>query len=617
MIRRNFLLVALVVCSLSTARADQPWVEVTSPHFSVFSDGGEKRAREVIQRFEQMRIAFGVMFAKLSVNTAPLQIIAFRNNKELRQYSPLYNGKPIELAGFFLGNGGQGGSGANNDRQYIALDLSGEDNWDTVFHEYAHLLINSNFPPTPVWFDEGFAEYCSSLKVDKHEIDMGLPKPGLMMLLGQSRWLKIEDLFSVRHDSQIYNRDDRRSVFYAQSWATVHFLMAKKMLKQLSDYVRLTQNEHVPVPEAIRRSFGMEPDALGKLIENYLRTGTMHFITKTPPGSDALTFNTRSLNDVEVKSVMADLDYHSRDYRSRGLTELQEVLNSQPDDAIANRDLGFDAMQKAEWSKAGEYFKRAAAHDAKDPRVHYFLARMMSSKTGASKDDATEAITKELNIAIALDPTYADAYNLLGITLSFAGKSDEGIAALVKAVTLSPRNPWYSANLANAYLRAKDFDHAIPFLKELQKSGEPGIASMAAQLLQQTESRQAILSGKNMRSSSTETSPQTVEVNLDNDADKAEQPAKTDAPAQTIVLKSEPVLFMKGILNSVDCSVVPAATLTISSAGKKWKLLAPESKKLVVIGADSLSCSWTNRKVAVNYRKTGDDQGNIVSLELE
>ncbi len=83
------------------------------------------------------------------------------------------------------------------------------------------------------------------------------------------------------------------------------------------------------------------------------------------------------------------------------------------------------------------------------------------------------------------------------------------------------------------------------------------------------------------------------------------------------MLKSEPVLFMKGILNSVDCSVVPAATLTISSAGKKWKLLAPESKKLVVIGADSLSCSWTNRKVAVNYRKTGDDQGNIVSLELE
>ena len=121
---------------------------------------------------------------------------------------------------------------SNEERQYIALDLSQEDSWGTVFHEYAHLLINSNFPPSPVWFDEGFAEYCSSLKVDKKEIDIGLVKPELPELLSQSRWLKIIDLFSVSHDSQIYNRDDRRSVFYAQSWLTVHFFMTKNMMKQ-------------------------------------------------------------------------------------------------------------------------------------------------------------------------------------------------------------------------------------------------------------------------------------------------------------------------------------------------------------------------------------------------
>ena len=51
--------------------------------------------------------------------------------------------------------------------------------------------------------------------------------------------------------------------------------------------------------------------------------------------------------------------------------------------------------------------------------------------------------------------------------------------------------------------------------------------------------------------------------------------------------------------------------------GKKWKLLAPQAKKLIVIGADGLSCSWTNRKVSVNYRRSGEDQGSLVSLELE
>src|SRR5215467_15267035 len=121
----KFLLATILCAGLSVARADQQWVEVTSPHFTVATDGGEKRARDVALRFEQMRMAFGVLFKKVSVNTAPLEIIAFRNSKELRQFSPLYGGKPVELAGFFLGDGGRVRPGSIPERQYIALDLSG------------------------------------------------------------------------------------------------------------------------------------------------------------------------------------------------------------------------------------------------------------------------------------------------------------------------------------------------------------------------------------------------------------------------------------------------------------------------------------------------------------
>jgi hypothetical protein len=85
----------------------------------------------------------------------------------------------------------------------------------------------------------------------------------------------------------------------------------------------------------------------------------------------------------------------------------------------------------------------------------------------------------------------------------------------------------------------------------------------------------------------------------------------------TLPPSNDPVLFMKGVLVSVDCSADPAATLTISSGGKQWKMLAAESKKLILIGADEFSCSWKNRKVSVNYRKKGPDQGSLVSLEFE
>lgn len=616
MIWRTFLLVTVFVCCLA-AQADQQWVEVDSSHFSVATDGGEKRAREVAQRFEQMRMAFGVIFKKVSVNTAPLQIIAFRNGKELRQFAPLYGGKPIELAGFFLGNGGRGGPGANEERQYIALDLSQEDSWGTVFHEYAHLLINSNFPPSPVWFDEGFAEYCSSLKVDKKEIDIGLVKPELPELLSQSRWLKIVDLFSVSHDSQIYNRDDRRSVFYAQSWLTVHFLMTKNMLKQTAVYIHMTEDQHVAVPEAIRRSFGMEPEALGKMIENYFRGGATHFTAPMPPGLPAVQFTSRPLNDLEIKSVLADLDYHSRDYRARGITEFQEILAKQPENVVANRELGYEAMQKNDWDKAGEHFRRAAAQDVKDPQVHYLLALTMSRKGMSSKRENLDDIRKELTAAIALEPNYADAYNLLGMTLSFAGEKQEAINALQKAIALSPRNPWYTGNLASAYLQAQDFDHAIPLLQELRTSSEPGIASMAAQQLQQAEAYRSTVNARGEQSGVRETAVQAVEPNDVPEAGNSTGSTQGGTEIRILPASNDPVLFMKGVLVSVDCSAEPSATLTISSGGKRWKMLAPQSKNLILIGADEFSCSWTNRKVSANYRKTGTDQGNLVSLEFE
>lgn len=615
MVRRVFLLITVFVCSLA-AQADQQWVEVDSSHFSVATDGGEKRAREVAQRFEQMRMAFGVIFKKVSVNTAPLQIIAFRNGKELRQFSPLYGGKPIELAGFFLGNGGRGGPGASEERQYIALDLSQEDSWGTVFHEYAHLLINSNFPPSPVWFDEGFAEYCSSLKVDKKEIAIGLVKPELPELLSQNRWLKIVDLFSVSHDSQIYNRDDRRSVFYAQSWLTVHFLMTKNMLKQAAAYIHMTEDQHVPVPEAIRRSFGMEPEALEKAIEGYFRGGTMYFHAPTPPGADAVQFNSHPLSDLEIKSVLADLDYHSRDYRARGITEFQEILAKQPENVVANRGLGYEAMQKNDWDKAGEHFKRAAAQDVKDPQVHYLLALMMSRKGMSSGNrENLDDIKKELTAAIALEPNYADAYNLLGLTLSYAGEKQEAINALQKAIALSPRNPWYMGNLASAYLQAQDLDHAIPLLQELRTNSEPGIAAMAAQQLHELEAYRSAVNARGAQAAPMETAA--IEPNDVPEAGNSTASSQGGSEIRTLPASNDPVLFMKGVLISVDCSAEPAATLTIASGGKKWKMLAPQSKKLILIGADEFSCSWKNRKVSANYRKTGTDQGNLVSLEFE
>ena len=118
-----YLLVALGL-TVSAFGGEPEWVEVRSPHFSVVTDAGEKRGREAALRFEQMRAVFGALLVKAKVNLPiPLQIIAFRNTKEMRQFAPLYNGKPTQVAGLFQGN---------TDRCFILLDMSVEETWQSV-----------------------------------------------------------------------------------------------------------------------------------------------------------------------------------------------------------------------------------------------------------------------------------------------------------------------------------------------------------------------------------------------------------------------------------------------------------------------------------------------------
>jgi hypothetical protein len=186
--------VALIVTfrEASIVFAGEPqWVEVRSPNFSVVTDAGEKRGREVAMRFEQMRAVFGALMTKAKVNLpVPLQIVAFRSTKEIRQIAPLFNGKPTQLAGLF-----QGGS----DRSFIMLDVSVENPWTVVFHEYAHQLMNGNLQGEYApWFEEGFAVYFSSIQVDSKEARVGKIPDDDYRMLQQVGMMKVADLFRVK-----------------------------------------------------------------------------------------------------------------------------------------------------------------------------------------------------------------------------------------------------------------------------------------------------------------------------------------------------------------------------------------------------------------------------------
>jgi Flp pilus assembly protein TadD len=595
------LTASLVVtfCRAPIVLAGEPqWVEVRSPNFSVVTDAGEKRGREVAMRFEQMRAVFGALMTKANVNLPiPLQIVAFRNTKELRQFAPLFKGKPIELAGLF-----QQGS----DRSFILLDMSVENPWTVVFHEYAHQLMNGNlqgeFDP---WFQEGFAEYFSSIEVDSKEARVGKIPNIEYVILEQVGTMKIADLFRVQQNSPAYNESgDHRNSFYAESGMLMHYIYDNKLLPRVAIYFDLEENKHLPVEDAVQQAFGMSSAQFDKTLCNYVSAGHYKYYPIANPATIAPnTYTAAPLSAAAGNAVLADVHLHSRDYQEQSLAEFQNILKSDPNNAAACRGLGYGYLQKQDFTQAGEYFKRASQLDSKDPRVHYYNAMLLARAGGFGRGSDTSAMIPELETSISLDPNFADSYALLAFAQSTAGDPAKALVTMRKAIAISPRNESYYVNLAGIYLANRDTDHAIAILQSLQTSANPQLAPQVNAMLAQAQQFKAVMQAQ---------AENPVPVLLSHTP-----PAEGSGTHSTAKAPSGPVKFISGTLSHVDCSQSSLASFTLSPGAKTWKMNVPDRNHLVLIGADTFSCDWKKQKAAVNYRETSEGEGSVVSLEIQ
>jgi hypothetical protein len=227
--------------SASAARTPKAkWIRVSSAHFSVLTDAGDEKGREVSLRLEQMRDIFAQLFRKTKLQLAePLDVIALKSDEEYIRVAPLRQGQPISAPGFFL---------PGEDRNYIVLDLSADGSWRAVSREFARLLLSFNYPPTQDWFDEGFAAYFSSLDLHDSQAQIGGDPaqnlPWDRSLPGQSsadsksfvellnrQWPAMPDLFAMRQSPSGYP-----PMFYAQSWIVMHYLLNQNKLSEAGTY---------------------------------------------------------------------------------------------------------------------------------------------------------------------------------------------------------------------------------------------------------------------------------------------------------------------------------------------------------------------------------------------
>src|SRR5215471_14735341 len=94
----------LALQPLAHAGPDQ-WIEVSSTHFDVKTNSGEKQARHLVDQFERMRWVFQTWFPTANTDPpAPIEVYAAKNGKTFQAIEPqayLAKGQ-LSLAGYFL-----------------------------------------------------------------------------------------------------------------------------------------------------------------------------------------------------------------------------------------------------------------------------------------------------------------------------------------------------------------------------------------------------------------------------------------------------------------------------------------------------------------------------------
>ena len=497
--KTRFLYLTLICGLLLSAFAVQSsakdtWINVRSKNFFLVGNAGEKDIRQVATKLEQFRETFRFLFPKAKFNqTIQTNVVVFKSDSAYRPFKPKRaDGKPDDgIAGYFQ---------PGEDLNYITLSTGGEkeDTYGTIFHEYVHFLLDTNFGKSevPPWFNEGLAEYYQTFQIkEDQKVYLGNLQDNHLLLLQQNKLIPLKDFFQIDNYSLHQNGNHSRSIFYAQAWALIHYLIQANNganAGNMNKFLALVMNKVEP-EKAFQQIFQSDYAAMEKTLKKYVEQRSFVGTIVTLP--QKLTFDaemtTVPLSESEADAYLGDLLYHTHEFENAE-TYLQKAVALDANSSLANTSLGLVKMRQRKFDEAKQYLEKAIVEDQKNHFAYYNYAYILSregmDEFGFVSKYAPEVMKKmrdSLQKAITINPNFTESYHLLGfINLVNNENLDESVTLLKKALQLQPGNQEYAFIIAQIYLRQEKYAEAKALAEKLVKTAdEPALRTNAQNLL--------------------------------------------------------------------------------------------------------------------------------------
>ncbi|HEV7700047.1 MAG TPA: tetratricopeptide repeat protein [Pyrinomonadaceae bacterium] len=635
------LLIALSFTIVVSARDE--WTQVRSKNFFLIGNAPEKDIRKVATRLEQFRETFRQLFASINlVSPTPTNVIVFKSSESYKQFKPKRSDGKIDnfVAGYF-----QSGQDVN----YITLSTEGEDadTFRTIFHEYVHFIVNSNFGKgeVPPWFNEGLAEYYEMFAIEGDQVvKLGLPNGDHLRLLNMTRLIPLAELFAVRNSQLSESGDNSRSVFYAESWALIHYLSQTGKSAGLAKFLTSVL-KNTPQQQAFKDAFQEDYPQMEGDLKKYVAQGRFNF--------NRITFNAKLTFDADMtvaplpaptaNAYLGDLLYHvSREDDAEPY--LMQALAGEPNSAMANTAMGMVRYRQRKFDEARKYLETAVSSDQNNAfalyRYAFLLSREGRDEYGISHEFSTETIAKmrdALTKAIARNPGFTESYDLLAFVDLVASENlDEAASAMHKALKYQPGNEKYSMRLAEVYVRQEKFDEAQAIADKISKgSDDAEVLQSAGQITrsirEMKEYRDRVAEFERRRKAGSERAtlgPKTDPAMTRDEIERAKADLSLREMNNSLRIPQPGETHLIGHVQKIDCRKRPL-TFTISSAEGAFTLTSRDFESLTlntfVADADRIQVGCDSSVGAFNavvtYRPTSaaardQPRGEIVAIEF-
>ena len=619
----------LLLAAPLTVHAKDSWTSVRTRNFFLVGNTGEKDIRKVATRLEQFRDVFARLFPNARFETpVPTTVIVF---KSMSSYKPFNFGNN---AGYF-----QKGEDVN----YITLttELSAQNPYSVIYHEYVHLLVDNVSGNAPTWFNEGLAEYYSSFDIEEdRKAHLGDLIPYHLETLHNEKLLPLRALFAVDQYSPYYNESGKRGVFYAESWALVHYLIlgnGGQRAGQLGKFIQLITT-NVKIEDAFTQAFQTTVEAMEKDLKKYIEGHT--FKMQVATFDHKLEFDNEMkvapLTEAEAQGYLGDLLLHIHRL-SDAEARLQQALTLDPKLTMAEASLGILRARQGRFDEAKTALREAVKGDSNNYLAHYYYAYALSREGMDANNvvqhyepETIDAMRAELRKAIDLSPTFPESYSLLAFVNVVTGEQlDESVSLLKHALALSPGRQDLDLELAQIYLRQEKFDLARETLDRLRNTKDRRLHMQAESLLNSIKNYEEQLTrykaGPQLRDENSATSAKEVKEGA-----SPEQMSPSDQLRQVLRPLAAGEEQIQGLFLRLECDNSKGiAYFIVQAADRTYKIRATSLGQVQLTAytpvAGEVSCGprKTQDNVVLTFRPTKDAKdvkskidGDAIALEL-